>query len=135
MNTRPKKGRLIESENKMRPKTADRSGSVRGNAILARYADVVTAFVFCLLSAYHFTQPNAAWRSGAIELSCAIALFAAALWLRGRVSAGLNLITAGGICALAIRHLSHGEGYVSGSIELLAALFLSVAAVQFWSRR
>lgn len=100
-----------------------------------RWIDCGVAAVLCLLAVYHFTQPDAAWRSGSIELASAILLLAAAFRLPALFSAAINLLGAAGLCALGIRHASHGGGYLSGSLELLAAVLLVIAAYSFWKSR
>lgn len=91
--------------------------------------DTGVAVLLCMAGAYHFTQPDQAWRSGAIEVACAVALLAAG-WLLGR---GVALLVHGavalGITALGIRHLVMGGGWRSGTMEMVMALVLVVAAV------
>lgn len=98
--------------------------------------DTVVAVLFCAAGAYHFTQPDQAWRSGAIEVTCAAAVLAAA-WVLGRgMAMAVHIVVALGITALGVRHLVMGGGWKSGTMELVMAAVLLVAAVLiFRSRR
>ncbi len=93
-------------------------------------ADALIALLFTAAGIYHFTQPNRAWRSGAIEVACAAALMIAACLLGRRLAALVHVGVAVGITALGIRHLVMGSGWRSGSMELaMAVVLLGVAVV------
>ncbi len=94
--------------------------------------DTAIAVIFCGTGIYHFTQPNRAWRSGAIEVACALALLVAAYMLDRTLAILIHVVVALGIGALGIRHLVLGGGWRSGTMELLmAVVILAVAAVAF----
>lgn len=87
------------------------------------------AVVLYGLGIYHFTQPNAAWRSGTIETVTATCLLIAACLVPPRVAVIIDIVFALAITALGIRHISFGGGYVSGTIELIFAASLVYCAV------
>ena len=94
--------------------------------------DTAIAVIFCGTGIYHFTQPNRAWRSGAIEVACALALLVAAYLLDRTMAIWVHVAVALGIGALGIRHLVLGGGWRSGTMELvMAVVILGVAAVAF----
>jgi hypothetical protein len=100
-----------------------------------RYLNTAMAVVLYALGIYHYTQPNAAWRSGTIETVTATCLLIAAYLVPSRVATAINVVFAIGITALGIRHMSHGGGYVSGSIELIFAVLLIWSAVLLYKQR
>jgi hypothetical protein len=109
-------------------------GSGKGDRLprAATRIDTAIAVLFCGTGIYHFTQPNQAWRSGAIEVACALALLVAAHLLSRTMSILLHVAVALGIGALGIRHLVLGGGWRSGTMELLmAVVILGVAAFVF----
>jgi hypothetical protein len=91
--------------------------------------NTAVAAVLLYFSIYHFPRPDAAWRSGVTELSCAVMLLSAAYLVPYLISILLNLIVAGGMLGLGIRHLSHGHGYRSGLTEIACSILLIVAIV------
>ncbi len=94
------------------------------------WTDMVVAALFCAAGAYHFTQPDQAWRSGAIEVTCAMALLVAAYLLGRWMAVLVHVDVALGITSLGIRHLVLGGGWKSGTMELvMAVVLLGVAAV------
>ena len=78
---------------------------------------------------YHFTQPNAAWRSGTIETVTATCLAASVYILPLKAGFIIHVIFAVGLAGLGIRHEIHGHGYVSGTLEILFAVALIYGAV------
>jgi hypothetical protein len=94
----------------------------------ARWINTGIALVLFVISMYHFTQPNAAWRSGITELSVAVLLFTAVYFVPQTVTIVINLVMAVVVTGLGVRHVIHGGGQVSGSIELIFAVLLVVAA-------
>ncbi len=97
--------------------------------------DLAIAALFCLAGAYHFTQPNQAWRSGVIETTCAAALVVAACWLGWRLASLVHVAVGLGVAALGIRHLVIGSGWRSGTMELvMAAVLLGLVVVIFRHR-
>lgn len=106
-----------------------RSGRRRRVPRAVAGTDTAVAVLFTMAGIYHFTQPYQAWRSGAIEVTCAAALLAAA-WLLGRgLAVAVHVAVALGITALGIRHLLMGGGWRSGTMELVMAAVLLGAAV------
>jgi hypothetical protein len=95
---------------------------------IPRYFNTAMAIVLYALGIYHYTQPNAAWRSGTIETVTATCLLIAAYLVPVRVAIAINVIFALGITALGIRHLSFGGGYISGTIELVFAVCLIIGS-------
>lgn len=96
---------------------------------LAVLLDTAIAIYLCGVGAYHFTQPNQAWRSGTTELVCAALLLLAAYRLSRTQAMVIHLIVAVPVFALGIRHLIHGGGWQSGVAELFFALLLVAIAV------
>lgn len=112
-----------------------RSGRPRRVPRAVACIDTAVAGLFTAAGIYHFTQPDRAWRSGAIEVTCAAALLVAA-WLLGRRPAmAVQVLVAAGITALGIRHLVMGGGWKSGSMELVMAVVLVGAAVLIFRHR
>ena len=102
---------------------------------ISRYLNTAMAVVLYALGIYHYTRPNAAWRSGTIETITATSLLIAAYLVPPRIAMVINIVFALGITALGIRHISLGGGYVSGSIELIFAIVLIWSAVLFNKQR
>ncbi len=96
---------------------------------IARYVNTAIAFVLIVLGIYHFTQPNAAWRSGTMESIVALSLLTAAYLVSPKVAVIINVVIAILMLPLGIRHVAIGGGWVSGTIELLFACILIVVAV------
>jgi hypothetical protein len=100
-----------------------------------RLINTAIALVLVGLGIYHYTQPDAAWRSGTIESVSAILLLTAA-YLVSRVKAMvINLVIAVGITVLGVRHVAIGGGWKSGTTELFFAVLLAVAAVIIYRAR
>jgi hypothetical protein len=95
----------------------------------ARYINTGMAVVLIGFGAYHYTQPNAAWRSGTIESVSALALLAAAYLVPPKAAVIINGVLAFLLLALGIRHIAIGGGWVSGSIELVFTCLLVFVAV------
>jgi threonine/homoserine/homoserine lactone efflux protein len=95
----------------------------------ARYINTGMAVVLIGFGVYHYTQPNAAWRSGTIESIAALLLLAAAYLVPPKAAIIINGALAVILCGLGIRHLAIGGGWVSGSIEELFACLLVIGAV------
>jgi hypothetical protein len=100
-----------------------------------RYLNTAMAVVLYGLGIYHYTQPDAAWRSGTIETLTATSLLVAAFLVPPGIAIVINVVFAIGIIALGIRHISFGGGYVSGSIELIFAVLLIWSAVLISKQR
>jgi hypothetical protein len=94
----------------------------------ARFINIAIAIILLGISAYHFTQPNQAWRSGTAELISAILLLTAAYYISSMKAVVIDLVFAVVISGLGIRHLIHGGGWVSGTTELLFVVLLVTAA-------
>lgn len=94
----------------------------------ARYLNTAMAVVLLGFGAYHYTQPNAAWRSGTIESITALLLLAAAYAVSPKAAIVINAVLAAVLLALGIRHLAIGGGWVSGSIEMVFTVLLLIAA-------
>jgi hypothetical protein len=101
----------------------------------ARFINTAIAVVLLGLSAYHYTQPDQAWRSGTIELGSAALLIAAVYWLAGVRAMVVNLVIAVAMSVLGVRHLIHGGGWRSGTVELLFVVLLVAAAVIIYRSR
>jgi hypothetical protein len=98
----------------------------------ARYLNTAMAGILIVLGIYHYTQPNAAWRSGTIESITAVLLLAAAYEVSNKAARVINIVLAGVLLSLGIRHLAIGGGWVSGSIEIVfAALLVFGAAIMY----
>jgi|WetSurMetagenome_2_1015567.scaffolds.fasta_scaffold1653180_1 hypothetical protein len=108
----------------------NKSGQKLGTRVpkLPRYLNTGMALVLYGFSIYHFTQPNAAWRSGTIESITATCLLAAAYLVPVLVAIIINAFFAFWLIVLGIRHVSIGGGWVSGSTELLFAALLVTGA-------
>ena len=106
-----------------------RSGRRRRLPRAVACIDTAAAVLFTMAGIYHFTQPNQAWRSGAIEVTCAAALMVAARVLGPGLAAAVHVAVALGITALGIRHLVMGGGWRSGAMELVMAAVLLGAVV------
>jgi hypothetical protein len=106
------------------------SGSNEGANIprAATGINILIAIVSVMLGVYHLTQPEGAWRSGLIEIACAIALIVAAYVFTPLKAILTNLIIAAGFSVLGIRHIIHGGGWRSGVTELAFAVLLIIAA-------
>jgi hypothetical protein len=102
---------------------------------IARYLNTAMAFVLIVLGIYHFTQPNAAWRSGTLESITAILLLAAAYVVPPVGAIVINCCLAVLMTGLGIRHAVIGGGWVSGSIELLFAVALVISSVIIYKKR
>jgi hypothetical protein len=96
---------------------------------ITSYLNSVMALVLIILGIYHFTQPNAAWRSGTLESLFAILLLTAAWLASPSVAVIMNACVAAVMAGLGIRHVAIGGGWVSGSIELLFAAVLVTSIV------
>jgi hypothetical protein len=94
----------------------------------ARNLNTVMAAVLILLGAYHYTQPNAAWRSGTIESITSVLLLAAAYAVSPKAAMAINAVLAAVMLALGIRHLAIGGGWLSGSVELVFTGLLIIGA-------
>jgi hypothetical protein len=97
--------------------------------LLARGINTAIAAVLCVLSIYHYTQPNQAWRSGTIEIVCAVSLLTAAYLVSRKVAMIINLVVAVPVIVLGIRHVVSVIGWRSGTAELFFAVLLIVGAV------
>jgi hypothetical protein len=108
-----------------------------GNRIpkTARYINTAMAVVLIILGIYHYTQPNAAWRSGTTESLCAILLLTAAYLVSPLVAVVINSCAAVVMAGFGIRHAAIGGGWVSGSIELLFAAILVATSVMIHKKR
>jgi hypothetical protein len=106
------------------------SGSDEGANIpkAARVINSLIALVSVMLGVYHLTQPEGAWRSGLIEIACAILLIISAYILTPLKAISTNLVIAAGFSALGVRHVIHGGGWRSGFTELAFAVLLIIAA-------
>jgi hypothetical protein len=93
------------------------------------------AVILLILGIYHYTQPNAAWRSGTVESLSALLLLAAAWLVSPVVAAVINGCIAVVMAGFGIRHAAIGGGWVSGSIELLFAALLVVSSVTIYRKR
>ena len=103
---------------------------------VARCINTLIAIVLSALSAYHFTQPNEAWRSGVTEISSALLLLIAGYCVSHMKATVINLIVAVLAMALGIRHLIYGGGWKSGISELLfSALLIIIACIIFRDRK
>jgi hypothetical protein len=99
---------------------------------IGRYLNTAMAVVLIILGIYHYTQPNAAWRSGTVESISAIMLLVAAYLVSPVAAIVINSCVAIVIAGFGIRHAVIGGGWVSGSIELLfAALLVTVNVIIF----
>jgi hypothetical protein len=96
---------------------------------IPRYLNTVMAFLLYILGIYHYTQPNAAWRSGTIETITATFLLIAAYLLTSTGYIVTNVVFALIIAALGIRHVSFGGGWFSGITELIFAILLVIGAL------
>jgi hypothetical protein len=102
---------------------------------IARYLNNVMAFVLIVLGIYHFTQPNAAWRSGTLESVTAISLLTAAYLVPPLAAIVINCCLAVIMTGLGIRHIAIGGGWVSGSIELLFAAAIVVSSIIIYKNK
>jgi hypothetical protein len=96
--------------------------------VIARGINTAIVAVLLGLSVYHYTQPNAAWRSGTTELVCALLLLTAAYFVSHIVATVINLFVAIPVIALGIRHLTSVKGWRSGIAELCFAVLLIIVA-------
>jgi hypothetical protein len=96
---------------------------------IPKYLNTGMAVVLITLGIYHYTQPNAAWRSGTIESIFAVSLLTAAYLVSPAVAVVINSCVAVVMVGLGIRHIAIGGGWVSGSIELLFAAILIASIV------
>jgi hypothetical protein len=103
--------------------------------LAARSINTAIAAVLLGLSAYHYTQPNQAWRSGTAELACAVLLLLAAYVIPGIIAMAVDLVVAVVTTGLGVRHLIHGGGWRSGITELFFALLLVTAAIMLYKNR
>ncbi len=106
-----------------------RSGRRRLVPPVVACIDTVAAALLTMAGTYHFTQPDQAWRSGAIEVTCAAALMVAAFVLGRGLAVAVHVAVTLGITALGIRHLVMGGGWKSGAMELVMAAALLGATV------
>lgn len=102
---------------------------------IARYLNTAMAVVLYVLGIYHYTQPNAAWRSGTIETVTASLLLVAAYFASSVVAMVINFSFTVILVALGIRHAAIGGGWVSGTVELLFAVILFTNAVIIYKAR
>jgi hypothetical protein len=100
----------------------------------ARYLNTGMAVVLIGLGAYHYTQPNAAWRSGTIESVTALMLITAAYAVPPKAAMVINAVVAAVMLGLGIRHLSIGGGWLSGSIEIVFTGLLIFSAVTIYKK-
>ena len=100
----------------------------------ARYINTLIAVALLGFGAYHYTQPNAAWRSGTIESVTALSLLVAAYLAPLKAAIIINCVFAGIILALGIRHIAIGGGWVSGSIEEIFAVLLIISGVIIYKK-
>jgi uncharacterized membrane protein len=114
-------------------KTPEKTG---GNRIpkITKSLNTIIAVVLIILGIYHFTQPNAAWRSGTLESVFAISLLTAAYLVSPTVAIVINSCAAVMMVALGMRHSAIGGGWLSGSIELLFAVILIVSTVIIYKK-
>ena len=110
-------------------------GPARRRSRAVMLIDTLVAAAFCTAGIYHFTQPNQAWRSGAIEVTCAVALVVAGYLLGRRKAVLVHVAVAAGITALGIRHVVLGGGWKSGTVEMALAVVLLGVAVVIYRRR
>ena len=96
---------------------------------VARYLNTAMAVALYGLGIYHYTQPNAAWRSGTIEVVTASLLLVAAYLVSNIAAMAINFCFAAILIALGIRHAAIGGGWVSGTIEMLFAVILIMTAL------
>ena len=90
----------------------------------SRYLNTAMAAVLYGIGVYHYTQPNAAWRSGTIETVTASLLLVAAFLASSLIAMVINFSLAAILIALGVRHAAIGGGWVSGTTELLFAAIL-----------
>jgi hypothetical protein len=100
-----------------------------------RYFNAGIAGVLYVLGIYHYTQPDAAWRSGTIEIVTASCLLAAVYLLPLKAAAVINIIFSLMLTVLGIRHAAIGGGWISGTIELIFAGVLVYGAVMINRKR
>ena len=91
--------------------------------------DTIISVVICGLGIYHMTRPDQAWRSGIIEVLCAMLLISAAYYFSQTKAMIINLIVAIPLIPLGIRHIIHGGGWKTGAIELIFVVLLITTAV------
>ncbi len=96
---------------------------------IARCLNTAMAVVLYGIGIYHYTQPNAAWRSGTIETVTASLLLVSAYLVSSLPAIIIDLCFAAMLVVLGIRHAAIGGGWVSGSVELLFAVTLISNAV------
>jgi hypothetical protein len=101
----------------------------------ARYVNAGIAVVLVGFSAYHYTQPDQAWRSGTFEIACAALLLTAAFLVSHLKAMVIDLVVAAGVGGLGVRHLIHGGGWRTGSAEELFAVVLISTAIIIWRDR
>jgi hypothetical protein len=108
-----------------------------GNSIpkIVKYLNTAMAVILIILGIYHYTQPDAAWRSGTVESISAIMLLMAAYLVSPVAAIVINSCVAAVMAGFGIRHAAIGGGWVSGSIELLFAAILVTVAVIIYRRR
>ena len=81
---------------------------------ISMYLKTGMAVVLIILGIYHFTQPNAAWRSGTLESIFAVSLLAAAYLVSPATAVIINFIIAILMASLGIRPpLLAGVGYLA----------------------
>lgn len=98
--------------------------------------DTTFAIIFFCLGLYHFTQPDHAWRSGIAEVTSAALLLLAAYHVSQSKAIIINIIVAVASCSLGVRHLIHGGGWRSGTVELfIAAILISVVYTTYIKRK
>jgi hypothetical protein len=97
---------------------------------IPRYINILTALALYGFGIYHYTQPDAAWRSGTIEVVTASGLLAAVTVAPLKVAVIINLVFSVFMIGLGIRHCAIGGGWVSGSTELAVAVLLIYGAVK-----
>jgi hypothetical protein len=96
---------------------------------IPRSINTVMALVLNGFGIYHYTQPDAAWRSGTIEVVTASCLVTAAFLVPLKTAMVINLVFSVFLIGLGIRHCAIGGGWVSGSTELVFAALLIYGAV------
>lgn len=95
----------------------------------AMLIDTAIAIVLTGIGIYHLTQPDKAWRSGIIELTCSVLLLMAAHRMPRTKAVMTNAVLSVPLLIVGIRHLIHGGGWKTGITELVFTVMLIVAAI------
>jgi hypothetical protein len=102
---------------------------------IPRYINTMMALALYGFGIYHYTQPDAAWRSGTIEVVTASSLLVAVTIVPLKAAMIINLVFSVFIIGLGIRHCVIGGGWISGSTELVIAVLLIYGAIRIVKAR